>query len=132
MAGISFGFRLLGRLALSKVLSPETVNTPLSQGIRKITLFVHRETTKATPVDTGRLRASITQEISPFQGIVGTNVNYASFVEYGTKKMEARYVESGWRVYGLGMFGYAMKLLQSKIGEFIKNIGHGIEVKFGQ
>ena len=43
-----------------------------------------------SPVDTGRLRASITPEIDtsvvPLWAKVGTMVNYASFVEYGKGK----------------------------------------------
>ncbi|NLH62496.1 MAG: hypothetical protein GX452_13940 [Ignavibacteriales bacterium] len=44
------------------------------------------------PVDTGRLRASITHEISNdrLSAIIGTNVEYAPFVELGTSKMEAQ------------------------------------------
>lgn len=57
-----------------------------------------------TPVDTGRLRGSIrgrvrmigTQEI---HGIVSSNMSYAGYVEFGTKKMRPRrYMARGFRM----------------------------------
>lgn len=43
------------------------------------------------PVDTGRLRNSIThQQFDDHTEIIGTNVEYAPFVELGTVKMGAR------------------------------------------
>lgn len=42
------------------------------------------------PVDTGRLRASLAYEVTGDAAFVGTNVEYAPHVEYGTVKMEAQ------------------------------------------
>lgn len=43
------------------------------------------------PVDTGRLRNSIThQQYSEDTEVIGTNVEYAPYVELGTHKMAAR------------------------------------------
>ena len=43
------------------------------------------------PVDTGRLRNSIThQQYDETTEVIGTNVEYAPFVELGTHKMAAR------------------------------------------
>lgn len=44
------------------------------------------------PVDTGRLRNSITHrtETSEQKEYIGTNVEYAAYVEYGTSKMKAQ------------------------------------------
>ena len=42
-------------------------------------------------VDTGRMRASITHQVSGSEAVViGTNVEYAPYVELGTKRMKAR------------------------------------------
>lgn len=45
-------------------------------------------------VDTGRLRSSITHRVEASGpsviGLVGTNVEYASYLEFGTSRMEAR------------------------------------------
>lgn len=46
---------------------------------------------RACPVDTGRLRNSIThQRYDENTEVIGTNVSYASYVELGTSKMGAR------------------------------------------
>lgn len=44
------------------------------------------------PVDTGRLRNSITHEVRMDENAtyIGSNVEYAAFVEMGTKRMKAR------------------------------------------
>lgn len=48
------------------------------------------------PVDTGRLRNSITHTASGDTAYVGTNVEYAPYVEYGTYKMAAQpYLKPG-------------------------------------
>lgn len=57
---------------------------------------VHRASAPGEPpaVDTGRLRSSITHEVkiqgNEVSGLVGTNVEYAKYLELGTNKMAAR------------------------------------------
>ena len=136
MAGLGFSFTLKGLEKVEKALSKATIETPLGQAVKKITLFLDRETKMATPVDTGRLRSSITSKVESTPlgvwGRVGTNVNYATFVEYGTRKMEARHIEgSAVRVKGTGPFTHAMSKLQERIGEFVKDLGQAIKVKWG-
>ena len=114
---------------LNKKLQPKTVKEPLADGIRKITLELDRTAKMATPVDTGFLGASITNEIAPEYGRIMIQTDYASFVELGTKKMEARHVEGSKRVYGLGMFGYAIQVISKKMGDFMKELGINIERK---
>ena len=57
-------------------------------------LQVERRAKELCPVDTGRLRSSITSQIerdgATIVGVVGTDVEYASFVEFGTQRMEAQ------------------------------------------
>jgi HK97 gp10 family phage protein len=59
-------------------------------------LEIERDTKMRCPVDTGNLRRSyVTQpQSSPADKtqvfLVGTNVNYAMFVEFGTSKMQAQ------------------------------------------
>lgn len=53
--------------------------------------FVQTDAKLRCPVDTGRLRASISvKEISDLHVRVGTNVEYAPFVELGTRYKGAR------------------------------------------
>lgn len=63
--------------------------TPMINAMRDATLIVTRDAKINAPVDTGRLRASITPEVSAdaeeVRGVVGSNVTYAPFVELGTR-----------------------------------------------
>lgn len=42
------------------------------------------------PVDTGRLRNSITHTADEEYAYIGTNVEYAPYIEYGTSRMDAQ------------------------------------------
>jgi len=71
-----------------------------------------------TPVDTGRLRNSIHVESvntdgEVWEGIVGTDVEYAPFVEYGTSKMAPR------AMFRHGK-GIAEKRMRKKIQQALK------------
>lgn len=61
---------------------------------RALTAVAHQGVNhaKATcPVDTGRLRGSISPAVSEDSAYIGTNVEYAIFVELGTRKMAPRH-----------------------------------------
>ena len=45
---------------------------------------------RLVPVDSGNLRGSINREVYADRAEVGTNVEYAEHVEYGTRHMEAQ------------------------------------------
>ena len=53
-------------------------------------LIAEAYATVACPVDTGRLRASISHDHDDTTMIVGTNVEYAPYVELGTRNMSAQ------------------------------------------
>ena len=132
--GVSFEFEPISKKKTLEKLDKKTIKEPLSKSISKITRWLDGMVEQSTPVDTGRLRASITSQVSGETGKVGTNVEYASFVEYGTSKMEARYVTPGTfqRVKGKkGPFAYSMEQLQEKLGDFLKELGEAIKVRFG-
>jgi HK97 gp10 family phage protein len=62
---------------------------PMLEAMRTATLVVQRDAKINAPVDSGRLRASITPEVramgDEIQGVVGSNVVYAPYVELGTR-----------------------------------------------
>ena len=67
--------------------------TPLLNAVRDSMLLVTRDAKINAPVDTGRLRASITPEIrqgKSIDGIVGSNVEYAPYQELGTRFIKPR------------------------------------------
>lgn len=64
-----------------------------AEAVRNTAIDVNRLAKQLCPVDTGRLRASI--QISDFNpdvpsAVVGTNVEYAEYVEYGTSRQSAQ------------------------------------------
>ena len=62
---------------------------PYLSAMRRATLLVQRSAKQKAPVDTGRLRASITPEVrwqgDTAVGVVGSNVKYAPYIELGTR-----------------------------------------------
>ena len=63
---------------------------PMLDAMRDSLLIVQRDAKILSPVDTGRLRASITPEIrsrreNVIVGVVGSNVMYAPYMELGTR-----------------------------------------------
>lgn len=69
----------------------ETVEKDVSKLIKNTLHNIERDAKKECPYDTGRLRGSITTNIiSTYSGEVGTNVEYAGWVEYGTRYQSAQ------------------------------------------
>ncbi len=70
------------------------ISAQLKQNMTKCCLLVERDAKTNAPVDTGRLRSSITNRLEVEEkklvGIVGTRVEYASYQEFGTHKMPAQ------------------------------------------
>jgi phage gpG-like protein len=62
---------------------------PMLDGMRQAAMLVTNDAKQLVPVDTRRLRSSITPEIRAASmdviGVVGTNVIYAADMEWGTK-----------------------------------------------
>ena len=67
----------------------ELHGTPVVQAFKDATLLVMRDARIDAPVDTGRLRSSITPEVASMGkevvGIVGSNVAHAPMMELGAK-----------------------------------------------
>lgn len=71
------------------------VSNKVEAAIMKCVLIVEADAKRMCPVDTGRLRASITHQVikiakDVYQGRVGTNVHYGPDVELGTHKQSAQ------------------------------------------
>lgn len=140
MAGLKMILKFTKGEGLIRRLSHEgTVEKPAQSGIRRIALKLEGEAKKATVVGTpqstgkigyhgGRLRSSMTHKFFEMGAEIGSNVPYASFVEYGTSKMKARHMEGGRKVPGLGMLGYALKVTKG----WIKQQGDDIAKKIAE
>lgn len=72
----------------------ESPSGDVAKEILRRTTRVERTAKQLCPVDTGRLRASITHALDRdgqgLVGVVGTDVEYAPFVFLGTTRMAAR------------------------------------------
>lgn len=78
----------------------ESLRAAMQRGLSEIGLALERYAALKTPVDTGNLRNNISNTVVDDTVYVGTNVEYAPYVEFGTGK----YAESGngrpgWWVY---------------------------------
>lgn len=87
MADIVFDERALAELFDSE-------EGPVGKELVRRTIRVERRAKQLAPVDTGRLRSSITHETGreggELVGRVGTNVDYAPHQELGTSRMAAQ------------------------------------------
>jgi HK97 gp10 family phage protein len=80
----------------AKVIRKKRANYPAA--FRRITdqflpeagFLVEGQAKANAPVRTGRLKNSINSRVSGDVAIVGTNVEYATHVEYGTKRSKAK------------------------------------------
>ena len=63
----------------------------IKNGLEAIGLTAETYAKKETPVDTGRLRNSISYAVDGEAAYIGTNVEYAPYLELGTKKIAAHH-----------------------------------------
>ena len=71
----------------------EFVSTQLKDTLKKCALGIQGDAKEKCPVKSGTLRNSISTDLSQinsYEATVGTNVEYAVYVEYGTHKRSAK------------------------------------------
>jgi HK97 gp10 family phage protein len=85
------------RIVLHEQALNELLHGPdggVAKDILRRTIQVERAAKQLCPVDTGRLRSSVTHELDQdaqgVVGIIGTDVDYAPFVEFGTSRASAQ------------------------------------------
>lgn len=62
----------------------------MERALEKIGMVGEAYAKEECPVDTGTLRDSISHAVDDNTAIIGTNVEYAPYVELGTSKMDAQ------------------------------------------
>ncbi len=91
LAIIDIDLRKIARLQQAMREMPEIITEELGKAVRDLMLIVEAKAKELCPVDTGKLRASITPVIQSWaEAYVGTNTEYAPYVEFGTKHMAAQ------------------------------------------
>lgn len=68
----------------------QAATSQIEKALEKVGMEAERNAKLACPVDTGRLRNSISHTHDKNTAYVGTNVEYAPYIEFGTSKMAAR------------------------------------------
>lgn len=70
----------------------EAIDQALAKALEEVGLVAEGYAKKACPVDTGRLRNSITHQVRPSEKSVyiGTNVEYAPYVELSTSRTKGQ------------------------------------------
>lgn len=127
---IGVKLQIIGLDKLRKKLQEKNIAQPLNDGIKKATLLLEREVKKATVVDTGRLRASMTSQFGAGFGQVGTNVEYAPLIEFGSDRFSARHMEGATKVLGEGMFAFGLRKLTDKMKEWLGDVAKNIESRW--
>ncbi len=101
---IRINIKNIDKIKQSFLEAPGITKKHINKAIKKSIFQVERESKIETPVDTGRLRASIGgggfrggsypmghgRVFEDFYGEIGTDVEYARFVHFGTRFMRAR------------------------------------------
>ena len=64
----------------------------IKNGLEAIGLTAETYAKKETPVDTGRLRNSISHTVDGEAAYIGSNVEYAPYVELGTSRAKAHHM----------------------------------------
>lgn len=86
--------RILGQDRLAQKLAQlePTLRRALEREVKVAALNIQNGARRRVAVKTGRLRNSITHEITEggLNAVVGTNVEYGPYIEFGTRRMRAR------------------------------------------
>jgi len=70
---------------------PEVLKEELGQAVLELALIIQNKAKELCPVDTGLLRSSINAQVESWAAAyVGTNTEYAPWVEYGTRRTPAQ------------------------------------------
>ena len=64
----------------------------IERGLEAIGLTAEGHAKKETPVDTGRLRNSISHAVEDKSAYIGTNVEYAPYVELGARGRKGKHM----------------------------------------
>lgn len=92
MAGLDLQIKITGVSDFQSHLGTRASREKaLNNALKRAARIIQRRATELAPVRTGTLRRSMfTQELDPLTVAIRPGVNYGTFVEFGTKFMEAQ------------------------------------------
>lgn len=82
---IELTIRIDDKRIMAALNDPELIKGPIRDFLLQSGLTVEGAARMRAPVDTGRLRNSITTELEKTRVVVGSNLHYAPHVEFGTR-----------------------------------------------
>lgn len=86
--------RVLGEQSLARKLAAigPALDAAMKREVKVAAVNIQNGARRRVPVKTGRLRNSITHEIAEdgLNAAIGSNAQYAPYVEFGTRRMRAR------------------------------------------
>lgn len=90
MADVKITIKNMAEIRAAFAKAPGLTVSAVNRAIQKSIFTIERDSKRATPVDTGYLRASHRTLFSNLRGEVGPTAVYAPFVHDGTSRMRAR------------------------------------------
>lgn len=135
---MKFKATISGNTAILKKLQalPKGAEQLVKDEIEATVMDIHREAVSLVPVDTGRLKGSLTPQVNGLVGEVGTNVKYAPYVEFGTggkvnvpqglETYASRYKGSGQRQVNLPARPYLFPAFFGNVPKMMARIQKGI------
>lgn len=86
------GIKLVGSKELERALLKKAKLTAVKNTVRDCGAKLQSGVQDGAPVDTGTLKRSVTLEIEEdgLKAVVGPHTEYAAYVEYGTRFMQAQ------------------------------------------
>ena len=78
---------------------PAKLHRAMARSVTRAGMLVERYSKMESPVDTGRMRASINTSVRDLTATIMPHVNYAIFVHDGTRYMKARpFMDEGYNM----------------------------------
>lgn len=90
MIKVELDKRDLKRIQRKLEKAPENIQRGAQTEITRAAYAIEAGAKRRTPVKTGRLRSSIRTDVKKLAADIGTNTEYAPFVEFGTVKQRAQ------------------------------------------
>lgn len=90
----SFKLQITGLQQLQQRLSKTEVDKKVNEALNSFGNAVRTTALQLAPVNEGRLRQGIFYQVGNLQVTIGCNVDYAAYLEFGTRKFAAKYVSS--------------------------------------
>lgn len=115
--------------ATLKKLDIKAYEPEIQKAFEKFGVNAEREAKRLAPVDEGHLRSAIFQQPGVLQVTVGCAVDYAAYLEFGTRSFAAEYVASlpaTWRELAAtfkGAGGGSFEEMVLRITEWVKRKG---------